>query len=371
MRYLFILIVSFTLLVSFTNAAEYRSNESVYLEKGDTLNTDLFAGARNVEIEGTLNGDAYVGCQHLRVTGEVADDVIAGCQILSIHNKVGDQVVGFAEQIIIDSEIGGDVLAWGGQVRITKNAHIKGNLFVGTGDFKFEGGQIDGDINGGAGEAFLNGSVGGQVELGLGSVKFGEEYNAINGTLLKLHDDLAEDTKNIPANLEITITPHKRFFQGLFFYWSMIAMFVVGLLLVTIFKNFSRDLVNYGKEFMLKNTGIGFIVLVATPIVAVILAVLIITIPVSLILIALYLILLYLSSVIAGLFVGDYIVTMLKKNGKSTNLILSLLVGIILISLISKVPFIGWLFSLLFICFGLGTIVLYIFQLSKSKQQTA
>lgn len=371
MRYFFNLFILVLIFVSITNAAEYRADESVYVNKGDTLESDLFAGAKYVEVLGTLKGDIYAGCQELRIEGEVYDDVIAACQNLSINSKVGDQVVGFAERITIDSEIGGDVLAFGGTVRITKNAHIKGSLYVGTGNLLFEGGRIDGEINGGAGKAYLNGYVGKTVELGAGTVGFGKDYNAVNGTKLKLHKPLPKGAENVPDNLEVIIQEREYFFQGFFFYWSIVAMFVVGLLMVTLFKNFSLDLITYGKKYMLKNVGLGFLFLVVTPIVIVILAVLVLTIPVSLMLLAVYLILLYLSSIIAGLFIGDYFMGMLKKNGNSANLILSLLLGIILIALIPKIPFIGWLSSLLFICFGLGTFVLYIYQLSKAKQQAA
>ncbi len=368
LTYLFIFILVFT---SFTNAAEFRANESVYVDEGDTMQTDLFVGARNVEVEGVIMGDVFAGCRELHIAGEVEDDVIAGCQNLQVRNKVGDQVIGFAEKITIDGEVGGDVLAFSGEVRITKNAHIKGDLYVGTGNLIFEGGQIDGKIKGGAKEATLNGHVAGLVDLELHDVVFGKNYKADQGTTLKLYKPLDEDKENLPENLEIVIEKKKYFFHSLFFFWSMIAMFIVGLLIVIIFKKFPRDILRFAKKDQLKNIGSGFLMLVATPIVVVILAVLIITIPVSLIILAVYLILLYLSSIIAGLFIGDYMIGILKKDGNSTNLILALLLGVIAIALISKIPLIGWLFSLLFICFGLGTFVLYILQLIKKRQQTA
>jgi len=371
MKYVFNLLVMLFVIVSIGSAAEYRAGQSVYINEEDTLKSDLFAGAENVSILGVVEGDVFAGCKNLEVEGEVTDDVIAGCRSLRINNKVGDQVIGFAQSVVIDSEVGGDVLAYAGEVRITKNAHILGNLHVGTSNLNFEGGTIEGKILGGAGRAYLNGNVMSHVDLGLGSVQFGEGYKALNGTKLKLHKPLEDDAEYIPDDLEISYFETKYFFHGLFFYWSIISMFIVGVLLITIFKNFSFDLITYAKQNVWKNLGLGAIFFIVVPIAMVLLAVLVVTIPVSLILLSVYLIVLYLSSIISGLILGDYLIKMLKKNGNSKQLIWSLLLGIFLIALIPEIPAIGWLFSLLFICFGMGTLVLYVYQSSRTNKQAA
>ena len=371
MRYVSNLLMMLLVTVSMGSAAEYRTGQAVYVDEQDTLRSDLFAGAETVSILGVVKGDVFAGCKNLEIEGEVSDDVIAGCQTLRINNKVGDQVIGFAQNVIIDSEVGGDVLAFAEEVRITKNAHILGNLHVGTSNLKFEGGTIEGKIFGGAGKAYLNGEVKNNVELGLGSVEFGEGYKSNNGTKLKLHKPIDDDAEFVPDDLELSYYETKYFFQGLFFYWSIISMFVVGILLITIFKNFSIDLLTYAKQNVWKNLGFGALFFVVVPIAIILLAVLVVTIPVSLILLAVYLVVLYLSSLISGIFLGDYLINMLNKNGNSKKLIWSLILGIILIALVPKIPFIGWLFSLLFICFGIGTLVLYIYQSSRNNKQVA
>jgi len=84
-----------------------------------------------------------------------------------------------------------------------------------------------------------------------------------------------------------------------------------------------------------------------------------------------YLVVLYLSSIICGLVLGDYIIEKVKKNGNSIHLIWSLLLGVFLIALIPQIPVIGWLFCLLFIFFGMGTLVLFVYQLSRNNKQVA
>ena len=365
MRVLINLLIVVALISANIQAADYRSNQTVYITERDTLESDLFAGAETVTISGVLLSDVFAGCKHLDVKGEVVDDVIAGCQSLRIGGKVGDQVIGFAQNIKIDGEVGGDVLAYAEEVWITNNAHIKGNLHIGTANLHFEGGIVEGKIFGGARKAYLNGKVNNNVDLSLHEVEFGNAYFSAGGTKLKLHTKIADDAEYIPENLEISYFKTKYFFQGWFFYWSVISMLIVGILLVTIFKNFSLDIVSYAKKNLWQNTGVGLLVFVVVPIAMVILAVLVITIPVSLILLAIFLVILYLSSIITGLVLGDYVLNYIKKNGHSKSLIWSLIIGILLIALIAEIPAIGWLFSLLFICFGIGTLVLFTYQSLK------
>jgi hypothetical protein len=182
---------------------------------------------------------------------------------------------------------------------------------------------------------------------------------------------LPEEAAFVPADLEISYYKTKYFFQSLFFYWSLISMFVVGILLITVFKNFSIDLVAFAKKNLGRNLGIGALIFVLLPISMVILAVLVVTIPVSLILLAIYLILLYISSIISGVIFGEYIINLIKKNGTTKHLIWSLLLGVFLIALITKIPILGGLLGLLFICFGIGTLVLFVYQTNKVNKQAA
>lgn len=371
MKYASSFLIILLFLVSVGSAAEYRSGQTVYITQKDTLKSDLFAGAETVTISGTLLSDVYAGCKQLDIKGEVADDVIAGCKDLRISNKVGDQVIGFAETVVIDSEVGGDVLAYAGEVRITPNAHIHGNLHIGTSYLNFEGGKIDGKIFGGGGRAYLNGKVMKDVDLGMGSVQFGQDYKAQNGTKLKLHEPLSDDAEFVPDDLELSYFEMEYFFQGLFFYWSIVSMFIVGILLVTLFKNFSFDLLTYAKQNVWKNLGFGAIFFIGVPIAIILMAVLIVTIPVSLILLSFYLVVLYLSSLISGLILGDYLINMLKKNGDTKQLVWSLVLGILLVALIPHIPAVGWLFNLLLICFGMGSFILFVYQSSRSNKQVA
>jgi cytoskeletal protein CcmA (bactofilin family) len=349
-----------------TMAAEYRAGETVTIRDDDSLSTDLFAGCRYVKIEGVVEGDIYVGCEQATVEGEVLDDVHAGCRQLTITGKVHDMVIGFAETILIEGEVDGDVLAFGGMLRIAEGAKIKGNVFTGTGELRMEGGSIGGNLSGGAGDVYLNGFVKGEVDLEAGDIAFGESYEAKGGTQLKLPKDIsAYDLKYVPDDLKVKVKHRELFFEEFLFYWYALSLLIVGFLIIILFKNFSQDYLSYIRQKIGQSLGFGFLTLIIMPIVIVILAVLILTIPISLILLACFLVMLYIGIAFTALFTGDFVLSKFKREEGAGSLYLSLIIGIIIVVLLPEMPFVGWLVSLLIICFGLGSQVLYLWHLKN------
>jgi hypothetical protein len=365
-RILFLLLI-FILSISL-GAAEHRSGNSISVREGDTVQTDLFTGARYLDVLGVVMGDVYAGCEVVSIDGEVMDDVLAGCRNLEIKGRVADGIIVFAETMLIDGQVDGDVLAFGKILRITERAHIKGNVFAGNGELRLEGGRIGGTLRGGVGKFYLNGHVGKYVELEAEDIAFGPDFNAKEGTRLTLPKELSEyEVTNQPENLEVTVKLRRAFYEKAFFYWSLLALLIVGVLIIAFFKDFSRDYLVHAREKLGLNLGYGFLSLVLTPIVIVILLILILTIPVSLILLAAYLILIYLSSVFAALYIGDYILSQFYKEERTNSLFLSLLIGVVLASFLPEIPFIGWLISLIIISFGMGSLLTYVWRLRQTS----
>jgi hypothetical protein len=349
-------------------AAEYFGGETKIIREIDTLHTDLFSGCRIVDVNGTIDGDIFAGCEQITVEGTVTDDVIAGCRVLTVTGTVGDNVIGFAQTIIIDGMVHGDVLAFGGMVRITERAKIDGNVYVGSGELKFEGGEIGGFLKGGAGDASLEGRVNGKVELEAGEIYFGPDYFAKGGTMLKTHKSLEDyGLLHLPKDLEVIVAHDEILIGGAFFFWYLISLLIVGILIVALFKNFSKDYLTFAKARLGQSIGYGVLLLILTPIALVILGVMILTIPISLMLLATYLVLIYLGIAFSAVFVGDYIMSYFRKEPKNNGLFLSVLIGVVLVSLLVHIPFLGFLFGIIIVSFGMGSLVNYIWNLKQSS----
>jgi cytoskeletal protein CcmA (bactofilin family) len=369
MRIGLIIILSLMFLNS-SYSAEYLTGNVVKVQVGDTVTSDIFSGARYVDVYGTVKGDVYAGCEALTVEGEIEDDLLAGCRNLQIRGNVKDVVIGFAQTIIIDGEVEGDVLAFGGSLRLTERAILKGNLLVWAGELIVDGASIAGDITGGSGKIYLNGPVAGKVDLDAESVNFGANYKANRGTKLTLTQELdREKIEYLPSDLEIIIKPPKRFYQSVVFYWWFIALLVLGAIIIALFKNFTSDYLTHSYINPAKALGIGVLTVIVTPIASLILMLLIFTIPIAMILLALYLILLCLSIVFSALFAGDYIFKLFKADGIK-SLFWPLLVGLLIVVFIVKIPIIGFILNLIILSFGSGSLIVYIWDLLKPAESS-
>ncbi len=362
MRFLILVLTAFLAIFTPAVASDYRAGQSVTVSMGDTLPDDLYAGARSVYIDGIVIGDVYAGAQNVRISkdGRVGDDVLAGCEEVQVYGPVGGNVIGFAGRIFIESEVMGDVLAYGGEVYLGKNALVHGNIYVGAGKIEIDGARIMGDLTGGAGRASLNGMVEGKVDLGLGTVSFGENYLAKGGTKLVLQEETTiDEIEYAPADLELSFAEKSYFFTSMFFIWGVVSLLITGILFVAVFKETARDMISFAQNNIFKASGMGFVFLIVIPVAVVILVVLIFTIPVALIGGTLYLILFYLAHIVSALILGDLMLRQIDSGFRNGRLFIPLIVGIIFVVFLPEIPYIGWLIDIAFVSLGLGTFILY------------
>ncbi|KAA3658350.1 MAG: hypothetical protein DWQ10_11350 [Calditrichaeota bacterium] len=339
-------------------ASEYKGGQTVHVAKGDTVTTDLMASGRTVQINGVLLGDVFAAGEHVNIEGGVGDDVFAAGKNVNITSRVGGMVFGGGETVLIDSEVGDDVFIGGGTVRITENAHIHGNVFIGTGNLLFEGGRIDGNLRGGSGRAYVNGAVAGDVEWGTEYIDIGDEFQVAGEFELKLPESMkGKEIANLPENTVIKYS-ERNYAGALFkFFIGLLMALVLGLCYVQFFKEFSRDQLEYTRQNVLPGLGVGFLALIATPILIIILGVMVLTIPIALFLLAFYLMLLYFSGIITGIFLGAEI---LSRTGKAqATLIPMLILGVVVLALLKAIPLLGFLVSLVAVSFGMGSFILF------------
>ena len=195
-------------------------------------------------------------------------------------------------------------------------------------------------------------------------IRCGVDSRANQGTKLTLQNDLdRKKIKNVPEDLEIIIEEKRAFYESAFFYWSLIAMFTVGVLLKVFFKNFTRAFLDFARTNILKNSCVGFLFVVITPAIIMTLVILIVTIPVAFILLGLYLIFIYLSFDFTGFILGDRVLALIDEGGSKKNPVWPLMIGLVLVVLLGQMPFIGWILSLVIMCIGVGTFIAYLWSL--------
>jgi hypothetical protein len=351
------------LVTGLAHAIDFRTGDRVIISDTDTIGADLFVGAQYLDVRGYVDGDIYAGCERITIDGDVRDDIRAAGREIVVRGNTGDGVIAFGQTVLIDGSVRGDVIAYGGEVRVT--GRIEGSLYIGCGAFYLDGGQIGGKIDGAADVSELNGSVAGPVKLKGRRVTFGDTYRADKGTYLVLsREPGAEMDANAPEYLEVKVVPPEPFYRTMFFYWAFVAAFVFGLIIILLFKNFMQNYVDFAASQIGHNFGIGFLILIATPIAVVILLMLILTIPTALVLAVMYIFMLYIAGIFVAVLLGDQIQKLFYSKG-ARQPILSLLIGLIITTLLAEVPYAGWFFSLLIVCYGTGSLSRYVWGFRK------
>ena len=131
------------------------------------------------------------------------------------------------------------------------------------------------------------------------------------------------------------------------------AAFVAGLILLLVFPRLRSagfpDLVS-----VLKSGGIGFLIVVATPIAALIVAITLIGFPVAVVGFMAWLLGMYLAKIIIANFIGR---TLLASSGeRMSSVALGLIVGLVLLFVAINLPYIGGLVHFILILVGFGAL---------------
>ena len=226
-------------------------------------------------------------------------------------------------------------------------------------------GTINGDFRAVGGSLYLNGDVKGNVALlNFERITFGPQAR-IQGALwyraeeeIKIPEGVVRGQvifKEIPPSQVEENLP--RILAG-FSLFSLLATLLFGLFLIWICRYYVLHVASVAYEATLKSLGVGFLVLILTPIVAVVFLITTIGIPLALVLLSLWLILLFVSKVMAAMLIGFKVVRVSEKSGFG-RIFGSFALGALIYTLIGLVPVVGWVVNLIFVLIALGSWTVY------------
>lgn len=338
-----------------------RVKERATLARSEVINTDYFSAGEKVVISGTVNGDVYIAGGNVTVDGQVNGDLISGGGIVDISGKVSGDVRAAGGTVSISGSVGGNVTVFGGTVKIEKSSFVTGSLVGGGGTL-----QILGPVGNGAtivgGDIMINNKVGGDVWAGVGSMDVGSDAE-IAGKMTYVSSDNASIAPEAKIAGEVVRQdPPKEFtkkreVKGFGWGWglyTLLTSLVIGSLLVWLAPNLITRTAEYVTSRPWASLGIGFLALVATPILAILLFITLLGIPLGILLMVGYVITLFFAHLFTGIAIGGLIAGYM--NWKK-NLYASLIVGLIALTLVGVVPFLGTLASFIATLLGLGALI--------------
>lgn len=295
-------------------AAEFHSGDQYILERGKTVEDNLYVAGGNLNIEGDVNGDLTAMGGNINIAGNVSRGVTAGGGSINILGNVGQSVRVAGGETTISGTVGGDIIAAGGRIKILPGAIIEGDLV-------FAGGELENQ-----------GTVRGEVK----------------------HYARAKQDPNRSA-----------FSLGWFL--QILMGLVLVFLISRFFRGWATEKIAEIESGFWRNALRGIIGIILIPILIVVLFITILGIPIAAISLFAFIISLILASAIAAIWLGQFI---WKKMGRGNDIFAwqPLALGVIIYQLLKLIPVIGWIGVAIMFLAAFGSIVLAPYRYFRSRR---
>jgi cytoskeletal protein CcmA (bactofilin family) len=354
-------------------AMERRTGDYVSIPAGETIDDDLFVSGQTVRIDGRVRGDVYAFSKSLIVTGVIEGDLItAGAQVV-LDGQVQGNVRAAGATIQLNGSVGRNVLGAAHDIQLGSNGRVGGNM-IGAAESVSLIGTVDGSLSG-AGNFDLQGNVGRGAELALESLTVGPQAR-IGGRLTYYAD---HEQTGIPAGVaaggvrfvqtqnehqrETVRRPDQRFSAVgniLSLTW-LAGTAVVGLVLLRLFPRFAAEFLAALETQPLPSLGLGVLALIGTIPVAILVGLTIIGIPISLLMGAGYFSGLLIGWIFLALAAGSILVGLVRK-GRPWHPSWAFLLGLVVLYVLTRLPFLGALVTFVGLSFGLGAFLFALYR---------
>ncbi len=338
----------------------------VVLSAGKEVQGDYFAFGPHVEISGVVHGDVYAAGGEVLVDGVVDGDLIVAGGEVRVSGEVTQDIRMAGGTVTLSGKVHRNATIGGGDVHLTDSSHLKGSAVIGAGNLLL-GGSIDGDARIGAGNVTLSKTIGGDLAAAAPAIRLTSRASV--GKNIRYW---SEDEPSIDEGATVlgTVTGHPipEVFKGkekevrrgvvgmkiLAGLVSFVSTLVLGLLLLRIYPVFTAKAVSTIQERPWVTLGVGGVVLVGTPLVAFVCVASVLGVPLGLMLAAMYFVTLYLGRVFVILWLGR---RLLRRASDSSSASRAFVAGLAVYFILSLVPLVGGLITMLTIVTGLGALL--------------
>jgi hypothetical protein len=383
---------------------------SLEVPRGTTVNGDVTVNMGEIVILGTVNGNVSGNMGQITIHGDVNGDVDANMGQVTIIGNVSGSVRARMGEVIVDGIVAGNVVADLGSVRI--RGTVGGDVDTGLGELRIPG-EVLGNVTSRGGNVYINGTVEGGVTLTRGIVDLGSQaviggrvyveeglVRSSNGASvgsIRVVTELTEEEllrlfrsrdgytfyglEKVIGDVSVSIervfrdirVPSMRYiFRDNTHYWmpfrpfgwpghlarGLFNMIVLFALTALTYSLFPRQVQTAGKAVTDKSVtvfGWGLLAAVLAIPLMVLLAITIIGIPLIFVEILILAIAALLGYTAIAHLVGNRIVH--TSSTKSANPLGAIALGVLIIGVVSMIPIVGWLASIIVFITAVGAVL--------------
>src|SRR5208283_709482 len=328
------------------SATEFRKGDSVSVAKGENIVGDVFAFGQQLDVAGHVTGDVICFAQGTRISGQVDGNIRAFTNNITISGDIGRNVLSFNEVLNLDpnGKIGRSLTVFGQTITLD--------------------GKVGRDVVAFFDQITLSGTVAGSLQ-GKGKSLTISPTAEIDG---KAEFEGAKPATVSPeaklaSPLQFTKhEPHSDHDRGVGYYiWRLIwtaAFVLLGLVIYGLFPRFAVDTVEAGEHYGAA-FGLGVLVTFGLPIAAIIDCVTIVGLLLGLSTLFLYVIVFLCTEIVVGTIVGEWL---LGRTSDYWPLVARMALGVLLVRLVTSIPFIGFWVALAVVLWGMGAISLAVYR---------
>jgi cytoskeletal protein CcmA (bactofilin family) len=346
------------------SAMEFRKGDTVEIHKDETIKGDLFFSGQHLRVEGTVDGDIYAFGQQIDVSGHVTGDLIVFSQSARVSGQIDGNVRSFTNNITISGNVGRSVTAMNEVFNLDSAGVIGHNLNAVTQTLSVDG-KLNGDLLSMFQQATLSGAIGGSIRtkgdvltISSGASIAGKSYFEGNKPAT-----VASDAK-LGSPIEFVQrekSSHEERGAG-YYIWRVIftgAFVLFGIVVFSLMPLFFRETVDYGEHYG-ASFGLGALVFFGLPIAAFIACITIIGLFLGFTAFFVWLITaIWGAELVVGTLVGQWL---LGRTPEFWPMVLRMTVGLIVVRIITSLPFIGFWAGLAVVLWGMGAISLAIYR---------
>lgn len=331
---------------------------TITVAAGQTVDDALFAAGDAVSIDGVVTGNLMAFARRVSIKGTVKGDVICFAQTLDVEGTVGGNVFSFSQWANTSGHVVGSTVNFAQSVALRSAARVDGDAISLAGETHLDG-AVGRDAWVAGGPLDVRGSIGRNLTARTDHVTLvapARVSGNLDACVPKKENVRVDSGATVAGKSETHLLPAEvsRYLQWKFYVGEAICLvgaLVIGLLLHWLFPAAFTFRADTAVE-ILRKLGVGFLLLVATPIAAILVAITLIGLPLGLISLALWLLGLYLAKIFVAAWVGQ--TWMEPPPGKVGPFVLALLLGLVIVYVAMNLPYVGGLLHFLIFLMGLG-----------------
>jgi len=349
---IFSILILITPVTASAQSNSMNKQKVVTVGKDQIIAQDYFNAGDKVVIDGTVNGDAYIAGGQVDVNGTIKGDLLVAGGEVTVRGAVVQNIRAVGGTILIEGTVGRNVSIVGGSLTLGKNAKINGNAALVGGDVSL-GSVVNGSVIGAIGNLQIFNDA--QVK---GNLTYWSDTEAQIANGASVSGAVNFNQTNVKNRLDNSSEKAQKAANGFGVFMKLITFastLIVGLLLVRFMPVFSSKTAEFVSTRFWKTMSSGFVIIVATPVLIILLLVTLIGIPFAIFATIGYMGLIYFSKFFVAMALGKYLSQAWKSH---LSVSWQFVVGMAMFYLLGMIPVIGFFVKLVTLFAGVGALFL-------------